>query len=118
MDGPVGELLGNLGRHPFRPAHVHFWITAHGYRSLVTALYVRGDPYESTDAVFGVKRSLVVDFRRVEEVVVLREFGLERGAWGVEYDFVLVGEKEEKEKEKKEKRREELVEELQKLDVD
>ncbi|KAF8453457.1 hydroxyquinol 1,2-dioxygenase [Terfezia claveryi] len=123
VDGPVGELLNALGRHPFRPAHIHFLITAEGYKTLVTALYVRGDPYEMSDAVFGVKRSLVVDFERVQDEEVLREFGLEKGAWGVQYDFVLVGEKEAEalrraKVEEEDKRREELVEGLQKLDVD
>ena len=59
-DGPAGQLLDRLGRHPFRPAHVHFMITAPPYRTLVTHLFLAGDKYLGSDAVFGVKPSLVV----------------------------------------------------------
>jgi catechol 1,2-dioxygenase/hydroxyquinol 1,2-dioxygenase len=60
-DGPVGNMLVALGRHPNRPAHVHFLIRASGYEELVTALYVAPDPYIESDTVFGVSRSLVVE---------------------------------------------------------
>ncbi len=60
-DGPAGQLLRALGRHPFRPAHVHFMISAPSYRQLVTHLFLKGDEYLDSDAVFGVKPSLVVE---------------------------------------------------------
>ncbi|MBW0114702.1 dioxygenase family protein [Pseudonocardia abyssalis] len=60
-DGPVGELLAASGRHPMRPAHLHFMVTAPGYRTLITHVFVAGDEYLASDAVFGVKDSLVVD---------------------------------------------------------
>lgn len=60
-DGPVGNMLLALGRHPNRPAHIHFFIRAAGYDELVTALYVAPDPYLESDTVFGVSRSLVVE---------------------------------------------------------
>src|SRR5258705_6086435 len=59
-DGPAGQLLAAMGRHPFRPAHIHFMISAPGYRTLVTHLFIEGDEYLESDAVFGVKPSLVV----------------------------------------------------------
>jgi protocatechuate 3,4-dioxygenase beta subunit len=59
-DGPVGELLAALGRHPYRPAHVHFMISAPRHQRLVTHLFIAGDQYLTSDAVFGVKPSLVV----------------------------------------------------------
>jgi len=61
-DGPVGQMLLALGRHPYRPAHLHFMITAPGFEKLTTHIFVRGDPYLESDAVFGVKEALVVDF--------------------------------------------------------
>jgi hydroxyquinol 1,2-dioxygenase len=61
-DGPVGDLLATAGRGPMRPAHLHFMVTAPGYHRLVTHIFVRGDDYQHSDAVFGVKESLVVDF--------------------------------------------------------
>jgi protocatechuate 3,4-dioxygenase beta subunit len=59
-DGPAGQLLAAMGRHPFRPAHIHFMISAPGFRTLVTHLFIEGDEYLESDAVFGVKPSLVV----------------------------------------------------------
>lgn len=61
-DGPVGDLLKLTGRHPWRPAHLHFLIAAPGYHTLVTHLFVQGDKYLDSDAVFGVKNSLVHSF--------------------------------------------------------
>ena len=59
-DGPAGQLLAAMGRHPFRPAHIHFMISAPGYRTLITHLFFEGDEFLESDAVFGVKPSLVV----------------------------------------------------------
>lgn len=59
-DGPVGKMLESVGRHPYRPAHVHFMIGKDGYDTLVTHLFVENDPYLESDAVFGVKQQLVV----------------------------------------------------------
>lgn len=61
-DGPVGGLLAATGRHPWRPAHLHFMIAAPGHDTLVTHLFVRGSDYLDSDAVFGVKPSLICDF--------------------------------------------------------
>lgn len=60
-DGPVGDMLRATKRHPYRPAHIHFMIGHEGYDTLVTHLFVDGDPYLDSDAVFGVKQSLIVD---------------------------------------------------------
>jgi hydroxyquinol 1,2-dioxygenase len=58
-DGPVGEMLAAQGRHPFRPAHVHFMIAAPGCETLVTHVFADGDKYLDTDVVFGVKDSII-----------------------------------------------------------
>lgn len=63
-DGPVGELLTAANRGPMRPAHIHFKITAPGYRTLITHIFVAGDKHLGSDAVFGVKDALIVDFER------------------------------------------------------
>lgn len=62
-DGPVGAMLRASGRHPYRPAHIHAIVAAPGYRAVTTHLFVAGDDYLDSDAVFGVKESLIVDFR-------------------------------------------------------
>jgi hydroxyquinol 1,2-dioxygenase len=59
-DGPVGDLLKAARRGPMRPAHVHFMVTAPAHQTLVTHVFAAGDPYLDSDAVFGVKDSLVV----------------------------------------------------------
>jgi len=61
-DGPVGEMLQATGRHPYRAPHLHFMISAPGFRKLITQLFVAGGPYLDSDAVFGVKPDLIVDF--------------------------------------------------------
>jgi hydroxyquinol 1,2-dioxygenase len=61
-DGTVGDMLKAQGRHPWRPAHVHFMIEAPGYDKLVTHVFMAGDPYLDSDAVFGVKDSLIREF--------------------------------------------------------
>lgn len=88
-DGPVGKLLLKFKRHPYRPSHMHFMFLAPGYEDLVTALYLRGDPYEHSDAVFGVKDSLVVDLEEVDEETA-RTYGVEMGTKLIKYNFVLV----------------------------
>lgn len=61
-DGPVGRMLLASGRHPWRPAHVHFLIRAAGYRTLTTHIFRDGDPYLDSDVVFGVRSSLIGRF--------------------------------------------------------
>lgn len=80
-DGPVGKLLGNLGRHPYRPAHMHFLVTAPSYQRLVTHTFVAGDDYLESDAVFGVKDSLIAEYERLEDAETM---------WRSAFDFVLV----------------------------
>lgn len=63
LDGPVGELVQAQARHGYRPAHIHFLISAPGYRELVTALYFGDDDHVDSDTVFGVSASLVVRLR-------------------------------------------------------
>ncbi|KAG8626658.1 hypothetical protein KVT40_005603 [Elsinoe batatas] len=95
-DGPVGKLLVQLGRHCYRPGHMHFMFQKEGYDHLITALYLKGDPYESSDAVFGVKESLIVSLGEVGKGEV-EKYGVKEGAKLLTYDFVLVTEEETRE---------------------
>jgi len=61
-DGPVGELPRSTGRHPWRPSHLHFIITAPGYRPLVTEVFPSEGPYLDEDAAFGVRERLVMEY--------------------------------------------------------
>ena len=77
-DGPVGELLEATRRHPWRPAHLHFKIDAPGYETLITHVFRDGDRYLDSDAVFGVRQSLVAQWTPMPD-----------GSHALEYDFVL-----------------------------
>jgi hydroxyquinol 1,2-dioxygenase len=77
-DGPVGEMLRATRRHPWRPAHLHFMIKARGYQTLVTHVFRNGDPYLESDAVFGVRSSLVADWVEQPD-----------GGFTLDFDFVL-----------------------------
>jgi hydroxyquinol 1,2-dioxygenase len=63
-DGPVGRLLLATGRHPWRPAHLHFRVRAPGFALLVTHLFRDPDPYLDSDVVFGVRSSLIANYER------------------------------------------------------
>lgn len=61
-DGPVGDLLRATGRHPWRPSHFHFIISAEGRKPLTTEIFPDDDPYLDADAVFGVREALVIHY--------------------------------------------------------
>ena len=88
-DGPVGRLLKATGRHSMRPAHIHFMVRAPGFRPLTTHIFVEGDPYLETDAVFGVKDSLVVDFDWNHSQDDAVRFGLTGPFIDVAFEIVL-----------------------------
>ncbi|MGP6170036.1 intradiol ring-cleavage dioxygenase [Microbacterium sp. A196] len=91
-DGPVGKMLAATGRSPVRASHLHFMVTAPGYRTLVTHIFVRGDEQlEIGDSVFGVKESLIMDFAHHEGAVATPD-GRDVGGqcWAdVRFDIVL-----------------------------
>ncbi|MGY5055805.1 intradiol ring-cleavage dioxygenase [Streptomyces sp. 900105755] len=90
-DGPVGELLAATGRSPMRASHLHFMVSAPGLRTLVTHIFVKGDELLGHDAVFGVKESLVKEFRRQRPDTPAPDGrDLEGRAWSrVGFDIVL-----------------------------
>jgi protocatechuate 3,4-dioxygenase beta subunit len=88
-DGPVGQLLRSLGRHPFRPAHIHLLISARGFAPVTTHLFVKGDSYLDSDAVFGTKDSLIVDFIRHDSEEDAAQYHVTAPFYKVAYDFVL-----------------------------
>jgi hydroxyquinol 1,2-dioxygenase len=78
VDGPVGDFLRATERHPWRPAHLHFMIKAKDYETLVTHVFRNGDRYLDSDAVFGVRQTLVADWIKQAD-----------GVYMLTYDFVL-----------------------------
>ena len=88
-DGTVGKLLAQLGRHPFRPAHLHYIIEAEGYARLVTHIFDPNDPYIASDAVFGVKQSLMAEFKPVTDPAQIAAAGFSGPFYDTEFDFIL-----------------------------
>jgi hydroxyquinol 1,2-dioxygenase len=92
-DGPVGKMLEATGRSPMRPAHLHFMVQAPGWRTLVTHIFVRGDESLASDAVFGVKASLVRDFDRQPAGTPTPDGRVVDGTWSrTAFDIVLAPE--------------------------
>jgi hydroxyquinol 1,2-dioxygenase len=77
-DGPVGVLLNATKRHPWRPAHLHFMVEAPGYQRLITHVFRDKDGYLDSDAVFGVRQSLIADWVQQAD-----------GTYRMDYDFIL-----------------------------
>jgi hydroxyquinol 1,2-dioxygenase len=75
-DGTVGDMLRATGRHPWRPAHLHFMVNAPGFETLVTHVFRKGDAYLDSDAVFGVRESLLGDWVKQADGSYLLEFDL------------------------------------------
>ena len=88
-DGPVGQMLVATGRHPWRPAHVHFMVRAAGFEPLVTHLFRDGDPYLDSDVVFGVRSSLIGDFVRHEKGPAPDGSKIRGPFYTLSHDFVL-----------------------------
>ncbi|PVH74421.1 aromatic compound dioxygenase [Cadophora sp. DSE1049] len=95
-DGPVGQLLAKLKRHPWRPAHMHFIFEKPGWDHLITALYITPDEYMTSDAVFGVKNSLIVEMKPATREQA-EKYEVKEGYPVIEWEFVLVTEKETEE---------------------
>ena len=72
-DGPVGRLLRQTGRHPWRAAHIHAIVTAEGHRPVVTHVFDSSSRYLDSDTVFGVKQSLIRDFVPGDDRVLVCE---------------------------------------------
>lgn len=88
-DGPVGKMLKSTGRHPWRPAHIHFLIEAPGFERLITQVFRSDDKYLSSDAVFGVRQTLVADWIHHSPGVTPDGSNCSTPFYTLDYDFVL-----------------------------
>jgi protocatechuate 3,4-dioxygenase beta subunit len=88
-DGPVGALLRATGRHPYRPAHIHFIASAAEHTPGTTHIFVAGSDHLDSDAVFAVKDSLVKDFTATDDPSLAREFGVANPFRHAHVDLVL-----------------------------
>ena len=95
-DGPVGELLHAANRSPMRPAHVHFMITVPGYKTLITHVFKEHDQYLNSDAVFGVRSSLITDFEHHEPGIAPDGKKMDVPFYTMSFDFHLAPVQEDK----------------------
>jgi hydroxyquinol 1,2-dioxygenase len=90
MDGPVGAMLTRMGRHPNRPGHMHMKVSAPGHHEVTTHIFVANSPYLDSDAVFGVRDSLVVDFEHHEPGPAMDGRVMATPYYTAHYDFRLI----------------------------
>jgi protocatechuate 3,4-dioxygenase beta subunit len=90
-DGPVGALLNASGRHPYRPAHIHLIAEASGYEPVTTHIFAADSPYLDSDAVFGVKDSLIREFELADDPDRAAGYRIANPFRYVEFDLVLRG---------------------------
>ena len=93
-DGPVGELLHATGRHPWRPSHLHFIVSAPGFHPLVTEVFPSDDPYLDEDAVFGVRTDLIMEYEEQTDTSLVPDLfeakdRLTVPYYTVDFDFTL-----------------------------
>jgi hydroxyquinol 1,2-dioxygenase len=88
-DGPVGVMLRKMGRHPMRPGHIHMKVSAPGHAAITTHLFAAGAPYIDSDAVFGVKESLVTAFTKHPPGTAPGGERIDVPFYTVDYDFRL-----------------------------
>ena len=92
-DGPVGDMLRAMGRHPNRPGHIHMMVSGDGFVPLTTHLFPTDSPYLDSDAVFGVRDSLIIPFERHEAGRAPDGRAMERPFHTARFDFVLAAER-------------------------
>jgi hydroxyquinol 1,2-dioxygenase len=88
-DGPVGSMLRKMGRHPYRPGHIHMIVSSTGHLPVTTHLFVAGSAYLDSDAVFGMKESLVAQFERHPPGIGPNGEHMDTPFYTVTYDFRL-----------------------------
>jgi protocatechuate 3,4-dioxygenase beta subunit len=89
-DGPVGRMLRATGRHPWRPAHIHFVVSADAHQPVTTHIFDSIDPYLNSDAVFAVKESLICQFvEHATDDADARRLGVAAPFCTAGFDFVL-----------------------------
>ena len=88
-DGPVGQILHGTGRHSMRPAHLHYLIYKDGYQTIQTELFNDDSEYIDSDAVFGVKESLIISYVRNDDTAAAQQHGFDAPFYEATYDFVM-----------------------------
>ena len=99
-DGPTQKLLTALGRHGNRPAHVHFFISAPGYKHLTTQINLNGDAYLWDDFAFATREELIADPVKITDSAIARQRDINQPHTEVNFSFTLVNAAESHEENK------------------
>jgi catechol 1,2-dioxygenase len=94
-NSPTEHLLDELGRHGNRPAHIHFFVSADGYRKLTTQINIVGDPYLWDDFAFGSREGLVPEINRISDAEAQTRFGINRPVATIDFNFNLHSEQKQ-----------------------
>lgn len=89
MDGPVGQMIRGMARDENRPGHIHFKVSAPGHAEITTHVFVANSPYLDTDVVFGVRESLIVEFKQHQPGMAPDGRAMKAPYWSAEYDLHL-----------------------------
>ncbi len=89
MDGPVGQMINKMGRHPNRPGHIHAMVYADGFVPVTTHLFPAGSPFLDSDVVFGVRDSLIVPWDHHEPGTAPDGRTMDKAYYTARYDFHL-----------------------------
>ena len=89
MDGPGGEMLRAMGRHPMRPGHLHLRVEAPDHHTLTTHVFIAGDPYLDSDAAFAVKPEIVIGFMRTDDPARVERYRMDGPYLDVTFDIRL-----------------------------
>lgn len=87
--GPVGDLLKAIGRHSWRPAHIHFKVSAEGFAPVTTQLFIPSDPWIDSDTIGAVKESLIMKFEKCDSPDEIQKYGIGKPFYTCHYDFNL-----------------------------
>lgn len=87
--GPVGELLKSIGRHSWRPAHIHFKVMGEGFKPITTQLFIPDDPWIDSDSIGAVKESLILKFEQCDDKKEILDRDINKPFFKTNYDFIL-----------------------------
>jgi catechol 1,2-dioxygenase len=87
--GSTEQLLSRLGRHGSRPAHIHFFVSAQGFRKLTTQINIEGDPLLWEDFAFATRDCLVPAVKRIDDAAEQKKLGVDQSFASIDFDFVL-----------------------------
>ncbi|WP_174503362.1 catechol 1,2-dioxygenase [Acidiphilium sp. C61] len=88
-EGPTQQLLDRMGRHGRRPAHIHFFVTAPGFRKLTTQINIEGDEYLHDDFAFATRDGLIPPVVHHDDPAEINARGLNEPFATIAFDFVL-----------------------------